>query len=71
MLWKKRIMEYLYRRNVNDEVMQVDVLSEACTKSASDYLGSLEWPINTVDSFWEAIETRFAKPPLARMAEYD
>jgi hypothetical protein len=29
-LWKKRIMEYLRRRRVEEELMKVDILQEAC-----------------------------------------
>lgn len=70
-LWKKRVMEYLRRRKVSDELMMVDVLQEACQKGASDFLGSLEWPIESVDQFWEVMESRFETDPLTRMADFD
>ena len=64
-------MEYLRRRKVQDELMAVDVLQESCSKGASDFLGSLEWPIETINEFWEAMEGRYAKDALTRMGEYD
>jgi hypothetical protein len=51
--------------------MSVDILQEACEKGASEYLGSLEWPLETVDAFWEVMEARFAKTALTRTAEYE
>ena len=49
----------------------IDVLQEACQKQASDFLGSLEWPIEHVEDFWRIIESRFGKDALTRMAEFD
>ena len=42
-------MEYLRRRGVTETRMTVDVLQESCVKGAQEYIGSLEWPIETVD----------------------
>ena len=51
--------------------MQVDILLEACEGSASEYLGSLEWPIDTIDQFWSTMEVRFQRNEFARMADYE
>ena len=64
-------MEYLMRRQVDDEGLCLDILQEACTGAASDFLGAIEWPVTTVDVFWHRMESRFAKTALVRMAEFD
>lgn len=64
-------MEYLRRRGVTEERTAVDILQEACEKSASEYLGSVEWPIEHIDTFWEVMEARFSRDAFARMADYE
>lgn len=31
----------------------------------------MEWPVETVRDFWHALETRYARDSLSRMADYD
>ena len=70
-LYKKRITEYLQRRQVTDPTMMVDILQESCQKGASDYLGSLEWPIENPRDFWHALESRYGRDALSKMGDYD
>ena len=56
---------------MDDESLCLDILQEACTGAASDFLGAVEWPLITVDAFWQHMEGRFAKTALVRMAEFD
>lgn len=51
--------------------MIVDILQESCQKGASDYLGSLEWPIEHPRDFWHAMETRYGRDSLAKMGDFD
>ena len=51
--------------------MCLDVLQEACQGAASDFLGTVEWPIDSVDEFWRIMESRFAKTSLVRMQVFD
>ena len=58
--------EYLQRRQVTEEAMIVDILCESCQKGASDYLGSLEWPVETPRDFWHA-----CRDTLSKMGDFD
>ena len=51
--------------------MIVDILQESCQKGASDYLGSLEWPIENQRDFWHALEARYGRDALSKMGDYD
>ena len=63
--------EYLQRRQVTEEEMLVDILCESCQKGASDYLGSLDWPIETPRDFWHALEARYGRDALSKMGDFD
>ena len=69
-LWKKRISEYLQRRQVMDVQMRLDVVQDACIGAAQEFLATLEDIDDEVDLL-QQLEGRVGKDDFVRLGEYE